>query len=219
VANLDPADIALKPAVVEPKAPPWCDLPASPDFITGLLVQALRQHFGSPETIEDQALRDHTSGGTYSSLIAVESADRWLPNLANHRPALIVSAGSWSPVRLGINDELMGHFNPDGSRQFETLWTGTHTVFCLHREEDRSACRRLGFEVASELHGFADALRSLAGLVRFGVAQVDQVHRFGGPGSGVVLPVTVAYAATRTVTVRRESPTVRELTITVADGP
>lgn len=219
VEAIDPADIELRPVSAVTPAPPWCGLASTPDFLTGLLIQTLRQHFGSPDSIEEQALRDHTSGGSYSSLLAIESSDRWLPNLANHRPAIIVAPGSWSPMRLGINDEFMGYFAPDGSQRYESLWTGTHTLFCLHREEDRAACRRLGFEVASELQGFAALLRHSANLARFAVAQVDQVHRFGGPGSGVVTPVTIAYAAFRNVTVRREAPPIRDLSITITSGP
>lgn len=197
-----------------------CSWGMRPHLMTAYLVLALRQHFADRLNLEDPTLRGSHAAPREAFLwsidnpagIVIKSITEWDPDVANHRPALVVKRGTWAYSRLGINDEHQGTFPLDGSEHYSYMWLGSHTVFCLANEG--AEAERLAAEVYRNLAGFAHAIRKDLKLHRFRVAQVDTLHKIeAASGGGYAVPITVAYAHEDQVVVRPHAPRLKTIAL------
>jgi hypothetical protein len=203
---------------IQPKElPNFCSLGLVPHLMTGFLVQVLRQHFADRDNIADPPLRHTLWEAQNPRGIVIESATRWDPQLAQKRPAVLVRRNSWSVAQIALNNEYQGWLQPDGSRHFEDLWRGSHTLFCLARESEEA--ERLGTEVALEVFRFGPILSEYLRLAKFVPMQLDQLHKIDDAVGGWAVPVSFAYAATQTWTIRREAAVLNEISLKTLLSP
>jgi hypothetical protein len=196
-----------------------CSWGLRPHLVTGFLVQYLRQHFADRQNIEDPVLRGTpTQGSTYVwnptaiDGLMIESITRWNPDLAQQRPGLVVKRNAWQTLQLGINDEKQGWINPDGSQQFEFFYRGSHTIFCLNR--DAAETELLAAEVYRELRDFGPFIRSSLQLKKWNLSEVDTLYKMeDASGGGYAVPVTVAYAASDSVSIRQHAPRLKKISL------
>lgn len=185
----------------------WFHQTARPHAMTGFMLEYLRSHFMSSDSIEMREILGDPSDPAYratpytpndpNSFLNIESVTLWKPSTTDVRPAILVRREDAQIQSIGIGDRLMGG-GPmhDGSLEYCVLWAGSLTVFCLARSP-RTA-ELLSFEVTRELIGFKQEIRKKLGLMRFGVAAFGKLFKLEEPAEHYGVPVTVAYVAQQT---------------------
>lgn len=192
-----------------------CSLSHRRLLVTGLLVQLLRAHFGNPDSIEDDRLRDRLwSDGEVTNAatpptgkILIEDSSVWKPQLSGQRPAIIVRPNDWTPKKISINNA-SGNTS-EGFVEYTRAYVGSHTVFVIAREG--AEAELLADEAYNYLEMFGPQIRPAFHFTMF-----DTVHK-GAPGlvkeagdyQGV--PITVAYAWTRTWVLRQHAPVLKKI--------
>lgn len=189
------------------KCDDWFRRRPSPLAMTGFLCQYLQSHFQDPLSLEqinlfgnpgDTLTADgplHTDGP--ETPVVIESITRWRPDLTDKRPAVVIARQDWTTQRLGIADRLYsGTIESDGSITYCKLYTGSHTLFCVHR--NGAMVEMLAAEVDNEMGQFAQSVREELGLMTFGVAGAGKLFKLEEPKEHYAVPVTVAYVCQRT---------------------
>ncbi len=188
-----------------------CSLGQRPYLMTGGLVQAMRQHFAARDLIADPVLKECVWTPEQDSGIVVESITRWLPDVSNRRPAIVVKRNDFSVLSLGINDELQGWYSADGNEYYTTFLRGSHTMFCLANEAGE--CERLGCEVYREFIQFGGVLRRYLQLLKFKVAECGQLSRLEEAAGGYAVPVSVAYAFEESWIIQPNAPRLKRISL------
>lgn len=173
--------------------------------MTGAIRQILIQHFADVTNILSASLRNNVWTANEETGILIESATRWVPTLAEKRPAIIIKRNALRSVRLGIGNQMQGFRNLDGFSRYEKMKQCSHTCFCVANEG--AEAEELGQEVYEELDHFGPLIRCELGLLRFeavDVGTIVELEEFGRENFAV--PVTVAYAYSDTWTLRQYAP-------------
>jgi hypothetical protein len=163
---------------------------ARPIVLTGLLRDVLTRHFQAGG-IEDPRLRDMIWRDGPAGQILIETAHRWLPQQTEKRPAIILKRNAYANIRLGIGDKHLGGPDIHGDDHFTTLWSGSHTLFCLGASGAQAEV--LGTEVQRQLTEFAAVIRQQLDLHRFQVLQIGEIGELEEAQENYVVPVTVGY--------------------------
>jgi len=185
-----------------------CELGPRPLVMQGWLRLWLTGHFqkanleDQDQTIQKMLWRPDATTG-----IMIESNTRWVPELTELRPAVILKRGAWRRIRLGIADRMLGYFQIDGQEVYANLWQGSHTLFCGEVE-------KLAAEVYRELNEFGPAFREVLNLMRFEVTEVGEIMILEEARQNFVVPVVVAYAFTEQWHLNREVPVMRRIDMT-----
>lgn len=168
----------------------------TPLLMTGLLVEWLRQHFVSTDSIENDGLKQPGNEFVWSdasdSPLVIESASNFEVSKLERRPALLVKRTAWHPQKISIANAYHGIIQPDGSRQYILFCVGGHTIFCLAGEGGEA--EKLAGEVAFELLRFAPLLRRMLDLKQLALAEVGDLGRLEEATENYVVPITVSYA-------------------------
>lgn len=171
--------------------------------------ELLVRHF-QPRLIEDDTLRRLVWGESpRQTNILIESVYRWRADATELRPAVLIKRNAYQNVKLGINDRLTT--DPTGQPWYATLWTGSHTVFCVHATA--AGADVLATEIQRELHGFAPVVRQQFDLKRWTVAEVGAAAPVEEARDAFVVPVTVAWAYTESWRVDLESLPLRRIRV------
>jgi hypothetical protein len=174
------------------------------------------QHFSSADTIENPILKKKTWSKDYRiTNIAIEKSNEWTPQLTETRPGIIIKRGTWTKVRLGINDRMMG-FSPTGQREFANYWQGTHTFFCI--DSEAGAADVLGAEVFRELNQNGNQLEVELDMKRWTVAEIGATGRLKEAANKYVVPVSVAYMLEEAWIVQIESPLFKRVDLSIIFG-
>lgn len=165
------------------------------NMMTGFLRRKLIEKFANPDHIESPDLKDPTGqpaiwrpGNTTGILI--ESVFRFLPQLVEKRPAVLIKRNSLTNMRLFRSD----YVGADTTmfENFTTLWVGSHTVFCIHGSG--AATEDLAGEVQRELTQFGPAFVAKLALKRFQVTEVQPIGILEEASQNFVVPLIIAYA-------------------------
>ena len=182
-----------------------CELGPRPLVATGWFRLLLAGHF-QPGNLEDTSETigkmlwkpDNTTG------IMIESITRWVPELTEKRPAVIIKRNGWRRLRLGIGDKMFGPGDPAGQEFFANAWQGSHTLFCIAGKGAET--EKLAAEVYREMNEFGPAIRATLDLLRFEVTEVGELMLLEEARQNFVVPVVVAYAFVESWQLQDSSP-------------
>lgn len=180
-------------------------------MLTGLLRDMLIRHFATPMQIDEKDLRHLVWRDDARTGILIESIGRWVGEMVEKRPAVIIKANSRHNVRVGIGDQ--AGTDEQGQRQFQTFWTGSHTLFCIHGSD--ASAEILGTEVARELVGFQHTVQRYLGIFRWQVTEVGDVSVVEEARESFVVPVTVGWCYTEMWKQELESVKLRKIALDI----
>lgn len=187
-----------------------CSTGWSAYLLTGFLVDFLVRHFASPLNVETPDLRSLVWSPGDRTGILIEEESRWRPQTTEKRPAVIVKRNAYRSVRLG-RANLAGYNNGTGSRFYAKLWSGSHTLFCLHRSG--AGADLLATEVVNEVGRFAHALQGALGLHYLEVVEVGPASEVEEATESRAVPVTVGWVYEDTWEVVEEAPPLRRVSL------
>jgi hypothetical protein len=191
-----------------------CELGPRPLVMTGWLRLWLEAHFqkGNLED-QDQTIQKMLWQAGATTGIMIESNTRWVPELTESRPAIILKRGAWQHQRLGIDNRMFGLHPPDGQEVYANLWQGSHTLFCIANKG--AEVEKLGAEVYREMNEFGPAFREVLNLMRFECTEVGEIMILEEARQNFVVPVVVAYAFMEQWKLNREVPVLRTVDLTL----
>lgn len=202
-----------RPRLAVGRLPPLCRVGPRLLTMTGFFRMWMANHFAAPDTIEDPALQQFVwSPDPAATGIMIESSSKWVPELTEHRPAIVIKRGSWRPLRMGINNRLFGTDKP-GTFYYANYWQGSHVLFCCSGADGE--CEHLATEVYRELNEFGPRLETLLGLFRFEVVEVGELATLEEANQNFVVPITVAYVMEEVWAVDTEAPLFTKLDMAV----
>lgn len=189
----------------------------SPYTLTGFVVDWLRRHFGSPLNVDTPDLRNALWTPSQRTGIVIEEEGYWFGDKVEKRPAVVVKRNAYRSIRL-VRNNLAGHNLETGVRDHFVLWSGSHTVFCIHRSS--AAADLLATEVQMELTRFAPVLVQMLGLLYLDVVEVGPASEVEEATESRVVPVTLGWVYEEGWQVIEEAPPLRQVTIeTVLRNP
>jgi hypothetical protein len=170
-----------------------CSKIATPVIITGLFRDLLIRQFSDPNNLRESRLRHLLWDDTNGSKILVESIHRWRPETTQKRPAIILKRNAYRNTRVTVGEQYQGApGDTQGNTRYITLWSGTHTLFCL--AGSGAEAELLSTEVQQSLTEFAPLMSSyIPRLHRMHVAEVGPVAEIEESQETSVVPVTVFY--------------------------
>lgn len=188
----------------------FCSLGWQPLMITGLCRDLLVRHFGDPASIASPDLKSFVWTPTERTGILIETITRWTGTMVGMRPAVIIKQNARRNVRYAIGNRLTGT-DERGMQRYETVWIGSHTLFCLHGSG--AGADILATEVEQEMTDFGPQLTRSLGLLKWAVTEVGAVQEIEESREGFVAPVTVAWAYSRAWTIDEETPKLKKIAI------
>lgn len=159
-------------------------------LLTGALRRLLISKFAQATNIEQPDLRSLIWRDNPSSGIMIESVHRWLPEMTEKRPALLIKRNAYQNLRVTIGD----HSGPDGygDEHFQTFWVGSHSVFCIH--QTGASCEILATEVQRELTELGPVFVHQLALDKFQVTEVGAIAAVAEARQAYVIPITIGWA-------------------------
>lgn len=206
-----------------PKVSALCSYGMRPHVMTGFLRQLLIGHFSDPDNISEARVREQIKviGGWapidlpqgHTGLL-IESINRWAPNTADKRPAILIKRNDWKWTKQGIGD-LVNTNLYTGNTSYSGLWEGSHTIFCL--TQNGAETEFLTTEVVKFLILFSPMIREQMDLHRFFVAGVGGVGEVEEVIEGYAAPITVAYVAEERWSVQPSAPRLKRIVFKASD--
>ncbi len=195
-----------------------CQLGPRPLVVTGWFRIWLAAHFSSAQLIEDQEstalTTDLWTPDNKTTKILIESVTKWVPELTEMRPGIVIKRNKWTRVRKGINDQHMFTSAPDQQERYSNYWQGSHTLFCISGEGAET--EKLAAEVFRELNQFGPRIRRILGLERFEVMEVSDILKVKTDArENFAVAITVGYVYAETWTIYEESPLLKTLLLRV----
>ncbi len=181
--------------------------------MTGALRQVLIQHFSDVRNILNATLRTRlTREGVWSegtnTGIVIESLHRWLPELTEARPGLILKEGIWQWQRMGIGDQTGEDFR-SGRRYFGGYWNGSHTIFALAKEG--AEAQVLAVEAMKCLMWFEEEIAVQLELQRFMPVSIGEVAALKESREHYVVPIVVAYSVPEFWYIQPDAPRLKRI--------
>jgi len=180
--------------------------------MTGVFRDILSRHFVDPNNIEEPDLRKLIWREGTDTSILIESVHRWRPELTELRPGVIVKRNAVKNDRRGIGDLRQGpHVDEEGNQHYTTLWTGSHTLFCLGGTG--AQVELLSTEVQRELTEFAPVILEVLTLKRFQVLEVGSVSILEEAQENFAVPITVGYGYEERWVLRPQVPRLKQISL------
>jgi hypothetical protein len=191
-----------------------CTAGPRPLITTGWLRLWLTGHF-QLANLEDQsqAVQHMLWTPVSTTGIMIESITRWLPEMTEKRPAVIIKRNPWKRIRLGIGDKMLGLTELDGQGVYANAWQGSHTLFCITGKGAETEL--LAAEVYREMNEFGPVFREVLDLLRFEVSEVGDLMILDEARQNFVVPIVVAYAFVEGWRIRREVPVLKTASVTL----
>lgn len=196
-----------------------CSTGFTPQIMTGVFVQLMRQHFADRQNIADPILRAQERGTPGNFIwtpdnsshmgLEIESVTLFDPKRTEKRPAVFVRRNGWQPRKIGINNQVLGRPLISGQRMFTQLMLGSHTIFCLAGKAGEAEL--LGYEVASELFMSGPILREALYLTQFAVAEIGGIGKIKEASDNYAVPITVSYAFENTWQMHQHVPLLKAI--------
>lgn len=204
-----------QPQLVGDTVSSFCSTGPRPLLMTGYFVSLLRGFFSDARNREEPRLRRALwTRDPANAQIYIESATAWDPAYVEKQPAIIVRRNDWTPLQLGINDELQGTWPLEAQAQYSVAIRGSHTLFCIAKEG--GVCELLATEVYRFLLGCSAVIRTDLDLLKFRLAGVGTTGKLArAKAVAYTTPVTVSYAMQDTWTLHLHAPLVRAITLSV----
>ena len=171
-----------------------CRSPFKPNVITGLFQLWLTQHYANANNIQQASLKARVwNSDPELSQIQILPLFDYRPNETEQRPALIIKRQELKFIRYGIDNRWMGSGGKDGgTRIYEALMQGSHTVFCIAGESGEA--EDLAYETYQELMKFAPVVREWVNLTRIQLVGVGEVSKLEEATENFIVPIDIAYS-------------------------
>jgi hypothetical protein len=140
---------------------------------------------------------DETTG------IAIESATRWVPELTEKRPGIIIKRNGFQRSKLVIGDKTIMAPDNSGNYYYVNAWQGAHTLFCIANKG--AEVELLAAEVYREINQFSQLVRAQLDILRLEVRQVGDLMILEEARQNWTVPVVVSYAWTENWTLNNQS--------------
>jgi hypothetical protein len=203
---------AAKPQFIGTQFSNLCSLLPRPLLMTGVFRDLLIRHFSSRETIETPELQRLIWKQGEQTNILIEAIHRWVPELTEHRPAVIIKRNAYANRRMGIGDrQQMPSADRYGDPHYATFWVGSHTLFCLGGSGAQAEL--LATEVQRELTEFGPLILRSLGLHRFQITEVGAIAELEEATENFVVPVTAGYAYEQRWRLSQQAPTLRTISL------
>jgi hypothetical protein len=163
----------------------------------------------SAATFQKMSWRPDNSTG-----IVIESITRWIPELTEKRPGILIQRNRWVRHSLTIGDRISG--GAPNSWLQANLWEGSHTLNCIANKG--AEAELLGAEVYREINEFAQKVRMALGLARLEVLEVGELAQVEEARQNWVVPVVVGYAGVENWQVTPEAAQLLAVQITKTLG-
>ena len=200
------------PQVAIPKLSALCSFGMTQLIMTGALKQILQQHFVDPDHMVHPSLRDslrrESQRASDTPLVCVESLSRWRPELTGTRPGVVIKAGTWNYMRMGIGDSA-GVDLRSGRRDFWGLWEGSHTLFALGNEGAETQI--LAAEVAKLMLWCGSLLSDQLNLQRFLITSIGELSALAESPEQYVVPVVLGYLAPEAWSQQSDAPRLKRI--------
>jgi hypothetical protein len=189
----------------------WCSIAPRPHLMTGFFREWFINHFSKAENIEAKELRGKLWKAIPSTDLVVESITQWRPDLTQKRLAIIIKRNDWQIQRVGIDDRLQGSDNINGTVEYSTLISGSHTLFCLAGKGTEAEI--LAAEVYREMIQFGPVIRQEMGLQRFMVVSVGALFELEESKENYGVPVTVSYVTSESWQLVPQAPVLKRIVL------
>jgi len=200
-----------------------CSYGMRPHVMTGFLRQLLIGHFSDPQNIQEPRIRRHieeigtwqpSQNGLNSGGILIESITRWVPNMADKRPAVLIKRGDWQWVSRVIGDRSVENLYT-GETEYTGFWEGSHTLFCL--AANGAEAEFLSTEVVKFLILFSPTIREQLDLFKFMPSRVGGVGEVQEVIQGYAVPITVTYMAEEAWSLQPYVPRLKRVVFKASD--
>lgn len=189
-----------------------CSLYPRRYIITGMFREQLVRHFSSENTIEIPELKHLVWKKGQETDILIEVWTRWVPEMTEFRPGIVIRPNAYTNDRKGIGERLQGPPTDRlGRDHFSTFWGGSHTLFCIGGSGMQADL--LAEEVKREIQFFAPKLQRNARLKRLRIIEVGGIGELEEAQENFVVPVTVGYYWEDSWVLRQESPILRSISL------
>lgn len=182
-------------------------------LVDALIRNVIRVHFqtnplqGYPGISRLVWVPDERAGGEdVPGTIRIDLLDAWNPSRVDSMPAVIISAGDLSSMRLGIGDRHMspGEHDLTGVETKSRAWVGSITIFCMARKYAQS--RLIAFSVTEQLQNLSEQIACQANLRRLEVAKLLTTKPLKELPTILVTPILVEYGFIETWKVSQAAP-------------
>ncbi|GHT30386.1 hypothetical protein FACS1894214_0140 [Planctomycetales bacterium] len=186
----------------------FCRLRFSPILATGVVVDILREHFGTPQSIIDPMLQNYIWEDTDKSGIIIETSTNEKLTQISQRPAILVRRDDIRSSRRIIGDEysLLTNYN---TRQFTRSFEGSHTIFNIAAKAGHAEA--LANESAWLLLGFSSLICQSLCFEDFQLEQIGKIAKLEGSGGQYVIPATFSYKASFEWSLDENLPPIRHV--------
>lgn len=200
-----------------------CSYGMRPHVMTGFLRQLLIGHFSDPQNVEEPRIRRHvqeiggwqpSQNGLNAGGILIESITRWVPNMADKRPAILIKRNDWQWVSRVIGDRSVENLYT-GETGYTGFWEGSHTLFCL--AANGAEAEFLSTEVFKFLILFSPTIREHMDLFKFMPTQVGGVGEVQEVMQGYAVPITVSYMAEEVWSLQPYVPRLKRIVFKASD--
>lgn len=189
-----------------------CSLLPRPLLLTGFFRDILMRHFAERDQIEAPELQQLIWQQGEQTNILIESIHRWVPELTERRPAVVIKRNAYTNRRRGIGDrQQLPSADTFGNPHYATFWVGSHTLFCIGGSGAQAEL--LATEVQRELTEFGPVIRRTLNLHRFQVTEVGAIAELEEATENFVVPVTVGYAYEQVWSLAKQAPTLRTVSL------
>lgn len=214
-----------KPAATNPLAinpEPRNEVPSSLDSyghtplsLQGSIRQVLLAHFADPENMVNPVLRAKFSrdGGwkpTKDSGLYIEALDKWNPNQAESRPALLIKLGAWQ-WEMGAIGNLSAVDVRSGVQKYYARWRGDATIFAVTKEPPESMI--LGIEVAKLIGYFSVPLGSALRLQQLELVSAGPVAEMKESTENYAFPVSFRYVVPEHWQLQEDAPRLKRIIV------
>lgn len=175
------------------------------NIITGIFLQVLREHFISPDRIENEYLKgciwlhkedDPVTTDPARSKILIDPVYRWNRTSTQKRPAILVKRGGQQSTRVGITMNRtfgLGESDyPEAGSKHSVFLHGTHSILCI--ATDGGIVEILGSEVSRHFIQFAPVIKKEFKFKEFEFAQIGEVGVLEEDKENYVVPIVIKYA-------------------------
>jgi len=186
-----------KPIVTAQEAPVGCLFP-SRLAMTGILIDFIKQLFSNNNPKLHPQLDKLFTTDTIPtdpdkaiSLVAVEDAYAFNPQVVGQRPAVFVRANEWTFPRLSIGEK---NHSVVGEEVYTTVVDGSHTLIILNKTP--AATELLAREVVSYVKHFGQTLVGDHHIGRWDVKNISPLAELEEQSENFVITINIEYTLT-----------------------
>jgi hypothetical protein len=195
-----------------------CQYGMSPSLTTSVLMVVVSAHFGNPNLIFTDNLKQYTWTNDATTKIRIVQNTHFDPTVAGLLPAVVFARGAQASQRLVINDQMPVDTREQalGIGRHVRMMVGTHRIMCIAAADRES--EDLALEVFDVLTFLSPILRSQGyPFNQFEVTSLGQLGVLEDMGNVIGVPIDVSYAYAYGWAVQPLAPTLKAINFNITD--